>query len=74
MENLDKFPDWVLFIESFKTILQIGIIIFLPWLIAYFYRKMNYVPWSVWEKNPNTKIYNNHVAYQSDFKRNIKVL
>lgn len=74
MENLEKIPNIILFLMAFKMILQIGIIIFFPWIIAYLYRKMNYIPWSVWEKNPNTKIYNQNIACESDFKKNVKIL
>lgn len=54
---------------TFKLLLNIGLFIFLPWLVAYFYRKMNFVPWSVWEKNPNVRPYTKIIACQSDFKK-----
>jgi hypothetical protein len=74
MENLDKIPDIILFLVAFKIILNIALVLFFPWLIAYLYRKMNYIPWSVWEKNPNTKIWDLKRVCDSDFKRDLKIL
>jgi len=74
MENLDKIPDVILFLVAFKILLSIAMILFLPWLIAYLYRKMNYVPWSVYEKNPNTRIWGRKQICDSDFNRNVKIL
>lgn len=59
-------------ITGIILIKSIILILFFPWLVAYFYRKMNYIPWSVWEKNPNTKIYNTNTACESDYKRKAK--
>ena len=76
LETLKFFPllttEITLFL-TFKLLLNIGMFLFFPWLVAYFYRKMNYIPWSVWEKNPNVKIYTNITACQSKFKRNNKI-
>jgi hypothetical protein len=53
----------------FKIEIVIGSVIFFPWLVAYFYRKSGAIPWSVWEENPNTKIWGKKQICDSDFKR-----
>lgn len=52
----------------FKLELLIAGFLFFPGMVAYFYRKCGAIPWSVWEKNPNTMIWNN-MWFRSDFAR-----